>query len=320
LAVTGDVFVNHHNRKTVNPISIRLISRANNFNRPSQDLGELRRHREQDLAFNQETTQRFILRSQTINRVRNFLHSQNYIEVETPILQRQYGGASADPFITHQNHNHRDLFLRISPELYLKRVIAGGIGRVFELGRVFRNEGSDSTHHPEFTMLEAYQANANYEDMINLATRLINFVLGQELEYRVATMQELVLQATGINFTGKRLISAFEKYVEPNLISPTFVTQFPVEDSPLAQRNFNDPGFTDRFELYVNGSEIANGYSELIDPVEQLQRQPNIDPDYITALELGLPPTAGIGIGIDRLIMLMTQSSSIRDVILFPHH
>lgn len=316
----GEIFINHHNRQTINPSSIRLLNRATNFSRPSQDAGELRRHRERDLAFNQESTRMFILRSQIINQIRNFLHNQNYIEVETPILQRQYGGASADPFVTYQNHNHRDLFLRISPELYLKRVIAGGIGRVFELGRVFRNEGSDSTHHPEFTMLEAYQANATYEDMIQLAMGLLNSVFGQELQYRIATMQDLVLEATGITFTGDRLIAAFERYVEPNLINPTFVTQFPVENSPLAQRNPNNPAFTDRFELYINGAEIANGYSELIDPVEQLQRQPNIDPDYITALELGLPSTAGIGIGIDRLIMLLTQASSIRDVILFPNH
>ena len=323
---------------------------------------------------NQDVRAVFALRSRIIKEVRQFLEARSFMEVETPMLQAIPGGATARPFITHHNALDMDMYLRIAPELYLKRLVVGGFERVFEINRNFRNEGLSTRHNPEFTMIEFYQAYADYRDLMDLTEAMLRTVVenvfsktvldyqGYQLNFSQAFKRMTVLEsilafnpdlslsdlsdrdsAAGIADNlgipikpiyglGKIQIEIFEKTVEEKLIEPTFITEYPIEVSPLARRN-DDNGFVnDRFEFFVAGREIANGFSELNDAedqAERFQRQVaekdagdieamHFDADYIAALEYGLPPTAGEGIGIDRLVMLLTDSASIRDVLLFP--
>ncbi len=332
------------------------------------------RQRYVDLIMNEDVRKVFSLRSQIINEIRQFLVARQFMEVETPMLQAIPGGATARPFITHHNALDMDMYLRIAPELYLKRLVVGGFERVFEINRNFRNEGLSTRHNPEFTMIEFYQAYADYHDLMDLTEQMLRAVVGNVLGGPVVQYQDLSLdfgkpfkrmtvfesilaynpdidpsqlaelegatkiaEAMGIPLKpsyglGKIQIEIFEKTVEEKLMEPTFITAYPTEVSPLARRNDDDPFVTDRFEFFVAGREIANGFSELNDAEDQSERfqqqvvekdagdieAMHYDADYITALEYGLPPTAGEGIGIDRLVMLLTDSPSIRDVLLFP--
>ena len=336
-----------------------------------QDIEMRYRQRYLDLIANPDARRIFEIRSRVIDHVRGFLRTRGFLEVETPMMQGVAGGAAARPFVTHHNALDVDLYLRIAPELYLKRLVVGGFERVFELGRVFRNEGLSTEHNPEFTLLEFYQACATYEDLMGLTEELLvslaREVIGTpKVQYRGheidltppwprRTMVDLVAEHTGTpaaglfdagalrtlagrhgtatdGSAGELLVRIFEHVVEPKLVQPVFVCQFPVEVSPLARRNDRDPRFVDRFELYVGGHEIANAFSELNDPDDQRARfeaqlrqraagddeAHAMDEDYVRALEHGLPPTAGCGIGVDRLVMLLTGATSIREVILFP--
>ncbi|MCU0936347.1 MAG: lysine--tRNA ligase [Gammaproteobacteria bacterium] len=333
------------------------------------------RQRYLDLMMNEPTRRTFELRARTVDFVRRFLVERGFLEVETPMMQAIPGGAVARPFVTHHNALGTDLYLRIAPELYLKRLVVGGLDRVFEINRNFRNEGVSTQHNPEFTMLEFYQAYADYHDLMDLTEEmfrgLADAVAGsRQLTYQGETVdfgkpfarmtvkesvlhynptvQAMELEDLGLARTaaerlgipvkqawglGKVQVEIFEKTVEHRLQDPTFVTAYPTEVSPLARRNDADPFVTDRFELFIAGREIANGFSELNDPEDQAERFRKqaaerdagdleamyYDEDYVTALEYGLPPTAGEGVGIDRLVMLLTDSPSIRDVLLFPH-
>ncbi len=333
------------------------------------------RQRYLDLIMNEESREVFRVRSAVIDYIRNYLREHRFVEVETPMMQVIPGGATARPFVTHHNALDMDLYLRIAPELYLKRLVVGGVERVFEINRSFRNEGLSQRHNPEFTMLEFYQAYADYHDLMDLTEDLLrklvfeitgkHVIAYQEQEYdlepqfRRMTVKESILEhnptleesdlesearmreiLTGMDVhledsygLGKLQIELFEKTVESNLVAPTFITAYPTEVSPLARKNDDDPFVTDRFEFFIAGREIANGFSELNDPEDQAERfqqqarekeagdqeAMHFDEDYITALEYGLPPTAGEGIGIDRLVMFLSDSPSIRDVILFPH-
>ena len=333
------------------------------------------RQRYVDLIMNEETRNTFKIRSQVIEFLRSYLKNEDYIEVETPMMHVIPGGATAKPFTTHHNSLDMELFLRIAPELYLKRLVVGGFEKVFEINRSFRNEGLSPRHNPEFTMLEFYQAYSDYEDLMNLTEDMMrelttnlfdsNKITYQEKLYdlgkpfdRMTVFESILKHNENINNDdlqsldkirniagkldipiednyglGKIQIEIFEKTVESKLLSPTFITQFPTEVSPLARKNNNNPFVTDRFEFFIAGREIANGFSELNDPEDQAERfkkqveeknagdaeAMHFDDDYIKALEYGMPPTAGEGIGIDRLVMFLTDSSSIRDVILFPH-
>jgi lysyl-tRNA synthetase class 2 len=309
-----------------------------------KDVGLLYRQRYLDLIVHPEKAEIFRKRARIISGVRKFFDERGFVECETRMLLSTNGGAAARPFKTHHNALGIDLLLRIATELDLKRLVVGGIDRVYEIGRLFRNEGMDRTHNPEFTTIEFYQAYATYEDLMTETEQLLEQlaldVCGTtELQYgehtislkapfRRATMQELVGEA----LVGKALLDAFEQRVEPTLIQPTFVTQHPIEVSPLARKNDRDPRFTDRFELFIVGREFANAFSELNDPIDQRQRfeaqvkakaggdeeAMDYDEDFCRALEYGMPPTAGEGIGIDRLVMLLTNQHSIRDVIFFP--
>lgn len=335
------------------------------------------RQRYVDLIMNEETRRTFRLRSEIISYVRDFLIDRQYLEVETPMMHVIPGGATARPFVTHHNALDMPLYLRVAPELYLKRLVVGGFERVFEINRNFRNEGLSTRHNPEFTMLEFYQAYATYEDLMNLTedlfrglaedvigstdiptedgestfdfakpfTRLSLFdsilqyndglkaddINTLEAASRVAESMKVAVKPNwGL---GKVQMEIFEASVEENLHNPTFITMYPTEVSPLSRRNDDDPTVSDRFELFVGGREIANGFSELNDAEDQAERfqaqvaekdagddeAMHFDADYVRALEYGLPPTAGEGIGIDRLVMLLTASPSIRDVVLFPH-
>ncbi len=332
------------------------------------------RQRYLDLIMNEQSNQTFLMRSKIVSYIRQFLTKKDFLEVETPMMQSIPGGATAKPFETHHNALDMGLYLRIAPELYLKRLVVGGFERVFEINRNFRNEGLSSRHNPEFTMIEFYQAYAEYGDLMDLteemlkgiATDLIGNTIisyqGEEYDFgkpfqRMTVFDSILhfnadLSATNIDTLasatataealhiplkesyglGKIQIEIFEKTVEAKLMHPTFITAYPVEVSPLARRNDNDPHVTDRFEFFVGGREIANGFTELNDPEDQAERfmqqvsekdagddeAMHFDADYITALEHGLPPTAGEGIGIDRLVMLFTDAPSIRDVLLFP--
>jgi len=276
------------------------------------------------------------------------LDERHFMEVETPMMQPIAGGAAARPFVTHHNALDMPLYLRIAPELYLKRLVVGGLERVYEINRNFRNEGVDTSHNPEFTMMECYQAFADYHDMMDLTEAMISHIaeqvngskiinydgnqidLGQS--WKRASMQELVREKIGLDLSGHALIEAFEEHVEEELIEPTFVMDFPVENSPLAKKKADDERFTYRFELFIGGSEIGNAFSELNDPLDQAERfksqqkakaggdeeAQSTDTDYLRALQYGLAPSGGLGIGIDRLTMLLTGQNSIREVILFP--
>ncbi|MDY0385335.1 lysine--tRNA ligase [Trichlorobacter sp.] len=331
------------------------------------------RQRYVDLIVNPEVREIFIKRSRIVNLIRQFMTSRDFLEVETPMMQPIPGGATARPFVTHHNALDMELFLRIAPELYLKRLVVGGFERVFEINRNFRNEGISVRHNPEFTMMEFYQAYATYEDLMDFTEELFchvaQEVLGtldftyQELAisfqrpWRRLTVKEAILEygdieqkqledrdlalayarSIGLDLPdeigyGKLIMEIFEEVAEHKLIQPTFVTAYPTEVSPLSRKNDHDPYIVDRFELMIGGREIANAFSELNDPVDQKERflaqvaekdkgdeeAHYMDEDYVRALEYGLPPTAGEGIGIDRLVMLLTDSASIRDVILFP--
>jgi lysyl-tRNA synthetase class 2 len=337
---------------------------------------ELRlRQRYVDLIVNEDSRRVFALRSELLRFLRSFLDALGFTEVETPMMHPIPGGAIARPFVTHHNALSMDMYLRIAPELYLKRLLVGGIERVYEINRSFRNEGLSTQHNPEFTMLELYQAYGRYEDLMALTQNLIReaarTLLGQavvdyqgktyDLEQPFAAMtieEALVRQVDGIESgalrdvarlrtlcerrgiavkpdygAGKLQLELFEKFVEKELEGPIFMTQYPAEVSPLARANDADPFVTDRFELFIAGREIANGFSELNDPEDQAARfhaqarakadgdeeAMFFDADYIRALEYGMPPAAGLGVGIDRLVMLLTNSASIRDVVLFPH-
>ena len=306
---------------------------------------ELRyRQRYLDLIANPESQQVFKTRAKIIASLRRQLESHGFIEVETPMMQPLYGGAAARPFVTHHNTLDMDLFLRIAPELYLKRLIVGGLDRVYEINRNFRNEGISTHHNPEFTMLEFYQAYTDYQGLMDLTAELLKQTAidatgsavveyqGETLDFssiRRMTMQEAVGDLT---LKGHSLMEKFEREVEPKLIQPTFIYDYPVEVSPLSKNKVSDPSFVDRFEIYAAGMELGNAYTELNDPLEQRRRfelqgrdrvagdeeAHQMDEDYIRAMSYGMPPTGGEGIGIDRLTMILTNSKSIRDVILFP--
>jgi lysyl-tRNA synthetase class 2 len=332
------------------------------------------RQRYLDLVMNEKSRKTFLIRSKVIQKIREYLLGENYLEVETPMMHAIPGGAAARPFATHHNALDIPLFLRIAPELYLKRLVVGGFEKVFEINRNFRNEGVSTRHNPEFTMIEFYQAYSDYNDLMNLTESMLKFVAEQVLgkaefkyqgqildfgkpfarlsvveaiatynpEISVAELQDeqkarALAKKLEINIEphhglGRVQIEIFDKTTEHHLFHPTFITEYPTEISPLARKNDHNPLVTDRFEFFVAGREIANGFSELNDPEDQAERfrtqvaekdagdaeAMHYDAEYITALEYGLPPTAGEGIGIDRLVMLLTDSPTIKDVILFP--
>jgi lysyl-tRNA synthetase class 2 len=338
------------------------------------DVAKRYRQRYVDLIVNPEVRDTFRKRALITAGIRRYLDQQGFIEIETPVLMSEAGGADARPFITYHNTLEMELYLRIATELHLKRLIVGGFEKVFELGRIFRNEGISTRHNPEFTTIEVYQAYADYHDMMNLTEAIITTVAqavlgtlkvtyqGEVVDltppWRRVTMHEIVQEKAGLDFTqfndldaakaaakkaglrdiedcpsiGKLLNEAFEQTVEETLIQPTFILDYPVEISPLAKPHRSKPGLVERFELFIVGRETANSFSELTDPLDQRERleaqaarkaagdleAQGVDEDFLTALEYGMPPTGGLGIGIDRLVMLLTDSASIRDVIAFP--
>ncbi|MCX6092048.1 MAG: lysine--tRNA ligase [Candidatus Bipolaricaulota bacterium] len=375
LSVSGEVFRTKRGELTIAVEGWTFLSKAV---RPLPEKWhglkdvELRyRHRSLDLLSNDESRERFVRRARMLATLRSLLNAMGYVEVETPILQPIPGGAAARPFVTHHNALDTDFYLRIALELYLKRALIGGIDRVYEISKCFRNEGVSTKHNPEFTMLELYQAYADYEDMMRILQSLICGVLqatvgtlvidyqGQRLDFtppwRRISMLDAIAETTGVelgtlpaaeivaeakkkgiglpNVTRTQLIDhLFDRFVEPTLVQPTFITDYPVEISPLAKRRADAPELTERFELFVVNMEIANAFSELNDPVDQRERfeeqerlraggdeeAQRIDEEFLFAMEHGMPPTGGMGIGLDRLAMLVTNSASIRDVILFP--
>ncbi len=377
VCVEGLLFRTRTGETTVQVQSLQLLSKT------LRDLPEkwhgLRdvetryRQRYLDLIANQETRDIFVARSRIVTAVRRFLDDRGFLEVETPVLQPMYGGAAAKPFTTYHNALDQTLYLRIADELYLKRLIIGGLDRVYEIGHDFRNEGISTKHNPEFTMLEVYQAYADYHDMMSLVEHLWSTVarevLGTEMityqgesitltpPWRRVTMRDAIMDATGVDITehrdledlwqairaadlslskqptwGKMVDELFSEFVEPGLIQPTFVIDHPVEVSPLAKKKPETPYLTERFELFIGGMECANAFSELNDPLDQRERfQAQVrdsaqgdqeahpmDEDFLTAMEHGMPPTGGLGIGVDRMVMILTDQASIREVILFP--
>ena len=309
-----------------------------------EDVETRYRQRYLDLIANPEVRKVFVARSKLIASLRRQLDARGFLEVETPMMQSIYGGATARPFITHHNTLDIDLYLRIAPELYLKRLVVGGLERVYEINRNFRNEGIDRQHNPEFTMLEFYQAYSDYKGMMDFSEELLRQTAidvtgsavveyqGHKIDFtrvRRVTMREAVGDA---NLKGEDLVQAFENHVESTLIQPTIIYDFPIEISPLSKSKPDDPGFVERFEMFVAGMEIANAFTELNDPREQRRRfemqlamrqkgdeeAHQMDEDYIQALSYGMPPAGGEGVGIDRLTMILTNSRSIREVILFP--
>ncbi len=379
IGIEGKLFKTRKGELSVRADTIRMLTKAL---RPLPDKyhgvtdQEIRyRQRYLDLIMNEPTRDTFKIRTRIVSYIRNFLIERDFMEVETPMMQVVPGGATARPFETYHNALDIDLYLRIAPELYLKRLVVGGFERVFEINRNFRNEGLSTRHNPEFTMLEFYQAYADYHDLMDLSEALFRGIAesvigsttityqGDEYDFgkpftrisvkdailhhnadikaeELETIEHLREIAERLSIpikasygVGKLQIEIFEKTVESHLMNPTFITAYPTEVSPLARRNDNDPSITDRFELFIGGREIANGFTELNDAEDQAERfrqqltekaagddeAMHFDEDYICALEHGMPPTAGEGIGIDRLVMLFTDSPSIRDVLLFPH-
>ncbi|HKT83543.1 MAG TPA: lysine--tRNA ligase [Solirubrobacterales bacterium] len=349
----GDVIVTKTGEVTVEVKDFRLLSKSL---RPLpekwhglQDVEARYRQRYVDLIANPLVRETFATRTRILSALRRALDERGFLEVETPTLQPIPGGGHAKPFETHYNVLHRDVYLRIALELYLKRLVVGGLERVYELGKCFRNEGMSPRHNPEFTMLEVYQAFADYEDVMRLTEDLVVAAAeaaGGSLEivyqgrpvslrppFRRERMVDLVLEATGRELAGVELFQAYEDEVEPKLWDPVFVIDYPVDVSPLARRRPDDPRFVERFELVIVGREHANAFTELTDPVDQRARFEDqlrrkqagdeeampFDEDFLNALEYGMPPTGGLGVGVDRLVMLLTDQPSIRDVILFPH-
>lgn len=377
VGVKGTVFRTRRGEISVHASSVTLLSKSllplpDKFH-GLKDTDTRYRQRYMDLIINPDVKDTFIKRSRIITAIRRYLDEQAFLEVETPVLHGIAGGAAARPFITHHNTLDMDMYLRIALELHLKRLIVGGFERVYEIGRVFRNEGMDTRHNPEFTLLELYQAYTDYNGMMDLTEDLIRTVALQvlgtaqvnydgveidlEKPFERLSMCEAVRKYAGVDFAavksteeakalakehhieyeerhqcGDILNLFFETYVEDKLIQPTFIMNHPVEISPLAKRMPENPDYTERFELFILGREHANAFSELNDPIDQRQRfeaqaalkaagddeANDVDEDFLTALEYGMPPTGGLGIGIDRLVMLLTGQTSIRDVLLFP--
>lgn len=378
IGIEGFVFTTQTGETTIHATKIVLLSKAlrplPDKHSGLKDRDQRYRHREVDLIVNPEIKDTFYKRIKILGEIKNFLAKRGYLEVETPILQTVAGGASARPFITHHNTLDIDMYLRIANELYLKRLIIGGLEKVYEMGKMFRNEGMDIKHNPEFTNIELYEAYSDYKDMMDLTEDLFvdvaESVLGTtELEYmgqkydlskgwKRITMTDSIKEACGIDFNeiqtdeeaikvaedlgieleefdksrGRIMNLVFEEKVEETLIQPTFIYDYPIEISPLTKKKKEDPRLTERFELFIGGREYANAYSELNDPIDQYERfvkqledkekgddeANDMDSDFIQALEYGMPPTGGLGIGIDRMVMLYTNSESIRDVLLFP--
>jgi lysyl-tRNA synthetase, class II len=378
IGLSGEMFQTKTGEWTLLAKEIRLLSKSY---RPLpekfhglRDPEKRYRQRYLDLIMNGEVREKFLVRSRIVNGIRDFLKARDFLEVETPMMQLIPGGADATPFKTHHNALDMDLYLRIAPELFLKRLVVGGFERVFEVNRNFRNEGVSTQHNPEFTMLEFYQAYADYQDLMKMTEEMIQYLaeqlngspkvvyqghsidfsspwrrltLTQALEELGGVKPEMLkdkeallglsaekgIQVTKTRRLGKIITKMFDALVEPKLIQPTFITGYPVEVSPLSRKSDQFPELTDRFELFIAGRELANGFSELNDPEDQRERFSQqvadreagdqeahfMDEDYIEALEYGMPPTAGEGIGIDRLVMLFTDSASIREVIFFPH-
>ena len=379
VGVEGEVFRTKRGEisikaKTVTLLSKSLLPLPEKFHGLT-DVETRCRQRYVDLIMNPDVKRNFVIRSQFIKHVRDFMDARGYMEVETPVLNTISGGATARPFITHHNTLDIDMYMRIATELPLKRLIVGGLERVYEMGRIFRNEGMDNRHNPEFTTIELYQAYADFNDMMDLFEDLLTSAAqkilgtyqlqwqGQDIDlppgWPRLPMYEAVKQYTGLDFMamgtdeeavaaaqsigvdlpepadktwGNALYEVFDQRVEEKLIQPTFITMHPVDVSPLAKRSPKDPRLTERFELFICRSEMGNAFSELNDPIDQRQRFQKqvemrargddeagmMDEDYITALEYGLPPTGGMGIGIDRCVMLLTNNDSIREVLLFP--
>ena len=379
VGITGRVFTTRTGEISIHAESIELLSKSllplpEKFH-GLKDEDTRYRQREIDLIANPEVKKTFVARSKILTAIRSYLDGVGYLEVDTPVLQPLEIGAAARPFKTHHNALDIDMYLRIETELYLKRLIVGGFDKVYEVGRIFRNEGMDRSHNPEFTTVEMYQAYSDYFDMMNLiedmyrtitekvcGTTLITYQ-GIEIDmgkkWERLTMVEAVKKYAGVDYNawetdadarleaknrgvevdegekatkGHVLIAFFDAFVEENLIQPTIIYDYPVENSPLAKRKPSNPAFTERFEYFIYAREMGNAFSELNDPIDQKERfvkqveekrarggnDAKIDEDFITALEYGLPPTGGLGFGVDRLVMLLTDSASIRDVILFP--
>jgi len=377
VGVTGDVFRTQRGEISVRVHEATLLSKSL-LPLPEKFHGltdrETRyRQRYVDLIVNPEVKDTFVKRSMILRELRHFLDSKGFLEVDTPILTPFEIGASARPFFTHHNTLDMDMVLRIETELYLKRLVVGGMDKVYEVGRIFRNEGMDPKHNPEFTSIELYQAYTDFHGMMDLVEEMMKTVAmnvcgsltipyqGHEIDlshWERMTMVEAVKKYSGVDFAaiatdeeaiaiakekhvalpevptkGAILVEFFDAFVEENLIQPTFIYDYPVENSPLAKRKPEDPAFTERFEYFINATEFGNAFSELNDPIDQKGRfekqvaerkkldptsNAQVDYDYITALEYGLPPTGGLGFGVDRLVMLLTDSASIRDVLLFP--
>ena len=377
LGIEGPVFKTKTGEISIHATAVSLLSKSL-LPLPEKYHGltdtDLRyRQRYVDLIVNPEVKDTFVKRSKIISAIREFLESREFLEVETPVLHNQAGGASARPFITHHNTLDIDMYMRIALELHLKRLIVGGFERVYEIGRVFRNEGMDTKHNPEFTMLELYQAYTDFEGMMEITESMFRYVAKKvvgmgmipygdvtvdlESPFARMSMAEAVAKYSGVDFSkiydldearkvadergiqyekrhkiGDILNLFFDEYVEDKLVQPTFIYGHPVEISPLAKKSASDPRYTERFEIFILGREMGNAFSELNDPIDQRERFENqaalkaqgdeeacgVDEDFLTALEYGLPPTGGLGVGIDRLVMLLTDNASIRDVLLFP--
>ncbi|MBO5927531.1 MAG: lysine--tRNA ligase [Clostridia bacterium] len=379
IGITGRVFKTRTGEVSVHAESVELLSKSllplPEKYHGLKDEDTRYRQREIDLIANPEVKRTFIARSKIMSEIRKYLDGVGYLEVDTPVLQPLEIGAAARPFKTHHNALDIDMYLRIETELYLKRLIVGGFDKVYEVGRIFRNEGMDRSHNPEFTTVEMYQAYSDYIDMMNLIedmykTITVNVLGTDKITYQGIeidmgkkwerlTMVEAVKKYAGVDYNdwatdedaravadkmgveveegknatkGHVLIAFFDKYVEDNLIQPTIIYDYPVENSPLAKRKPSNPAFTERFEYFIYAREMGNAFSELNDPIDQKERfvkqvaekrakggnDARVDEDFVTALEYGLPPTGGLGFGVDRLVMLLTDSASIRDVILFP--